>query len=242
MSVLIINPEAGHTDGPEEALWYISPYFEQIRDVVAQRGKDYTYLYREQCIKDQVWRQLNLKKPKIIVATGHGDSNLYTGYYLDWIFWVDMKNEGFNPNWAAGTIMLMLSCLTARGLGPYMMDNGASYYLGWKVEYGFAVEPEVRKEENSIEQFFFKPIEQAFSRVAVGDLTPKECFDYIARRYTENAQKVPPHIKELMLSDRDNMVLLPVTTAPILLADASYASLGLAVGLGMVHLLNPPQG
>jgi len=239
MSSLIINPEVGHEEGPAEALWYISPYFSQIRDVVAARGKDYTYLYKEQCIKDQVWNALQQKRTAVIAATGHGNASVYTGYQLEPIFWVDMVNEGYDPQLTQNTIMLMLSCLTAQRLGPYMISKGAVYYLGWSVEYVAYVDYGVRKEENSIDQLFFKPIEVGFSRVAVGDMTPIECKNYIAKKYTEYAPLLAPHERAALLSDRDNMVLLPAQPS-ILISQVGYGSLGLALGLGLMHILNPP--
>ena len=209
---LVINPAVGHASGPYEALWYIEPYYEQVRDYLLARGRLHAYLHRGDAVREKAWPAL----PSVtyVVAVGHGNTDVFTGYRLSYIFWVDMTEKGFRSEWARDRVFLMLSCLTARRLGPWMVDSlGAWSYLGWDIPYTFVVYLGRRKGADwraTPDRLFFDPVEEAFSRCATMEYAPGECYDHIYRRYTEHLQNphVPERWKAIIRADRDHMRLL----------------------------------
>lgn len=247
MSTIIINPEEGHESGPEEALWYIAPYFEQARDYLASRNVPLTYLYKENAVKTTTWDEMARTKRTYIIAAGHGNETAFTGWLLDPIFWVDMTTEGFNPDWLKDTVFLVLSCLTAVNLGPWMVEKGAWSYLGWTSEYTFVVNPGTRKGANptdSPDLLFFKPIEEAFERCAANLFSPKECFDYIYAKYTEYASdpSLPPDVRYLLIIDRDSMTLIGKKISPVVTAAAAPVFSFLASMVFTLGLVNIASG
>ena len=216
---MVINPEVGYHDSPMDALWYAVPYFEQIRDYIRGKGISTTYLYRDRAVKDVVWYNLSRAKHTFIIGVGHGNNTTYTGYQVRRIFYVGMEDDGYDFTWTRGTVFLLLSCLTANQLGPYMVHNAAWSYLGWDIEFGFYLRYGVRKGtdwRNSPELLWHKPIEEAFARCATGEYSPEDAYNYIYRKYTEYIlnPEIPVRYKELLRVDRDHMKLIGMRTRP----------------------------
>jgi len=141
-------------------------------------------------------------------------NSVYTGYRLDYVFFTDMRDGGYSPEWTSGTVFLLLSCLTAKELGPYMTDVlGAWSYLGWDVEYAFWLSFGRRKGGSWWETpdlLFLRPVEEAFSMCAAGEVSPGGAYDHIYRSYTAYLEdpEIPDRFKPTLRSDRDHMRLL----------------------------------
>jgi len=252
-NVMITNPEEGHTSGPEEALWYIVPYYEQIRDYL--RGKvNVTYLYRSDAVRDRVWSELREKRYVYFIGVGHGGDDVFTGYRLDEIFWVDMEGAGWSHYWTRNSVLLMLSCLTAARLGPWMDEKDCWTYIGWSEEFAFYVNMGSRKGADWIEtpeRLWFDPIEEAFSKCAAAEITPGECYEHIRRKYEDHISnpEIPERYKSVLEHDLRCMRLLgrveqppeappppppppPTIPAPELVAAVSGVVAGIFMGIG----------
>lgn len=70
---------------------------------------------------------------RLITGVGHGLSTLYTGQQNDAVFLVDY----YKPTEVRGKIVHLLSCQTAQKLGPDMVANGATAFLGYDVNFSF---------------------------------------------------------------------------------------------------------
>ena len=77
------------------------------------------------------------KKPEVeyITGVGHGSYNVYTGDHSDIIFQVG----SYHPDEANGKIVHLLSCQTARNLGPDFVANGAKAYFGYDENFTFTM-------------------------------------------------------------------------------------------------------
>uniref|UniRef100_A0A7C2P305 Uncharacterized protein n=1 Tax=Schlesneria paludicola TaxID=360056 RepID=A0A7C2P305_9PLAN len=68
-----------------------------------------------------------------ITGVGHGLSDLYTGDQGDVVF----RQGDYHPDEAAGKIVHLLSCQTARELGPDFVQSGCRAYFGYDVNFTF---------------------------------------------------------------------------------------------------------
>jgi len=233
---MVINPVEGHTSGPFEALWYSEPYFKQIKEYLEGKGVSVSYLYKERAVRAEVWGKLSGSWHRYIVAVGHGGADVFTGYRLNKVFWVDMAGEGYSHLWTGGTVLLMLSCLTARRLGPYFTRHGAWSYLGWEKPFAFYVKLGVRKRgswRESPDLLYHKPVEEAFARCAAGEYTPGQAYRHIYDRYTEyiNNPDIPERWRSVLKYDRDHMKLLGNTGHPPPIPAPPLPALTLALGM-----------
>ena len=222
MTILIINPVCGHycyDDGDKiyrEALWYIEPYLEQVKNELEKSGKKVIYLHLQECIRRNVWKIHESKKPIIVIGTGHGNSFVYTGYRLNPIYWETMFRDGWNYQWSREVTFLLLSCLTGKSLGKEMVNPytyNAKYYFGWEKEFVFIVNIGKRKGKDwkeTPELLFFKPIEEAWIKVGKGELNPEDAYRYIISKWREilENKEIPNHIKKWIEHDLNAMKIL----------------------------------
>lgn len=215
-----MNPVCGHVCGPYDAVWYWIPYGRQVRDYVKNRGVGVVYLEGQQDVRDNVWNALKNNNDIVyITGCGHGDSDVYTGYLLNYIFWVDMTNNGFKPQWAKNKVFLLLSCLTAQDLGPWMVNKlGAWSYIGWYEEFVLVINMGQRKGsswQQTPDLLFLKPVEIAMAKLSVNEITPGQAYDYIYNEYSKILQgDYPEMIKKWIKWDRDNLRIFGHKEAP----------------------------
>lgn len=262
---LIMNPVFGYPYGSpaDHPCWYAAPYFDQIAEFIKQHNpaNQVIELKESQDVRSNVWdimkKYAGTKTGALAFVTGvgHGCDTLYTGYWLNYIYWVDMTKNGFKPDWARGKIFYLLSCLTARQLGPWMVKKlGAWAYLGWKEDYVFWIDYGERKTKKNghmtCDWYFFKPLEDAWAKSMVGWLPPGGVYDYIRQQYTQNIPIVRKYYGDdaatYLKADRDNMVLIgnrmyppwvPMTFASAW-KRAALAAAGVAVGVAGIYLFD----
>ena len=86
-------------------------------------------LQKEQANKDPMYDALNQYDPLGLYHFGHGSNNVTTG---------DMEQPIFTSSECsilAGRIVYLLSCLTANGLGPAIIQNGGKAYAGFNISW-----------------------------------------------------------------------------------------------------------
>lgn len=89
-----------------------------------------------QATKDPVLAAIDLEDPGSFYGFGHGNDCRYTG---------DTEEDIFNCNEnerLAGRDVYLLSCLTANGLGPSIIENGATSYAGFDISWTWLAEGE----------------------------------------------------------------------------------------------------
>jgi len=246
-NVLVLNPVCGHTCGSLEALWYIEPYYRQIKEYLEKKGIRVHYLYHRDAVRSKVWDTISRNRVVYQVLVGHGSADKFTGYFLNLIYWVDMTKRGFKFEWVKDTVMLVLSCITGAELGPWMVKHGVWSYLGWRRVFAFWVRIGRRKGSDwreTPEILWHKPIEVAFSKCASGEFTPKQAFEYIAKKYREAIEnpEVPERFKATLRHDLASMVLIgktehPPITKPVPIT-LTASVVPLAIGLALTKLEN----
>jgi hypothetical protein len=140
--VVVVDPQEVYASGPDEPLWYVSPYMQKLAERTGA-----ALLSLAEATREGVYEA----NPDIVLGAGHGLPDRWFGYRGDVL--VQVGDPVPSPR------MLVLACYTASRLGPYAYGRGAEY-LGWTQEYVFPVEYGKR---NSIESALLNPVVEAFS-------------------------------------------------------------------------------
>ncbi|GAI85275.1 unnamed protein product, partial [marine sediment metagenome] len=88
-----------------------------------------TELEKEQAEKQPIWDTLAVEDQIFVNGFGHGNNNVFTG---------DSETPVFTSaecDILAGRIVYLLSCLTANGLGPAIIDAGGMAYGGYNIAW-----------------------------------------------------------------------------------------------------------
>lgn len=86
-------------------------------------------LAQQQANKASVNAALLQYDPENVFGFGHGQSCRYTGDTEADIFTCEENDK------LSGRVIYLLSCLTANGLGPAIMENGAVAYAGYNISW-----------------------------------------------------------------------------------------------------------
>ena len=229
MPVLVVNPVEGLTSGPDEPLWYVEPYM----DAVFRQTGDYL-LKKDRAVREEIWPAT--REHDIILATGHGQASAYTAYQLQRVYWVDMFRDGFQPSWLRNRKFFLLSCLAGQVLGKWLVDAGASAFLGWKVPFAFFCDYGERREgEEHPDWLYLKPAEEAM--IIFAEQGPKQAYSYLVEKYTEYAERedLPERYRAALRADRDYLVLYTrgaeVTLAPEWIGLLGFAPVVVVLGI-----------
>lgn len=105
---------------------YVHPYF-------LQKDYDLLTLFEDDAIREKFSPYCLLPDVIYISVFGHGYDNLVTGQHGE-ILW---KVDSYDPREAQGKIIHLMSCLTAKKLGPDLVDEGALAYFGYEEPFTF---------------------------------------------------------------------------------------------------------
>ena len=125
---------------------YVYPYFQQTDyNILTLFGNDAT--------RDKFAAYCMLPDVVFISGFGHGYDNLFTGQNGE-ILW---KVDSYDPTEVAGKIIHLMSCLTAKELGPDLVYEGARAYFGYEEEFVFMHIPTITDPlQDSIADVFFE--------------------------------------------------------------------------------------
>ncbi len=86
----------------------------------------------------RIYASREAAKPNVVFVTGagHGGYAVFTGAFFDPVFQVG----GYDPAEASGKIVHLLSCETARDLGPNFVSNGCRAYFGYDEDFVLVTE------------------------------------------------------------------------------------------------------
>lgn len=208
VKVLVVNPVVGQTSGPNEALWYAEPYFQQVYEYASSKlgSGSVTYLYERGAVRSE-WASALAQLPARIGGVGHGNEAAYAGYRNEVLVQVGAADE-FVPR--PGAELFILSCRTAAQLGPWLVsEKGAAGYLGWRTDYSFWAVWGVRK-RGGIDQAFLGTIEEAAKRWLAGEWTLEQAYRYIYDDYMAKASNpdYPPDVQAAFWLDAQYMTLI----------------------------------
>lgn len=187
---IVVNPNRGHTRGVNEALYWTYHYLKLLT------GADIV-LEADRANRREFSRAVMRPAEKLIVGSGHGQTDRYTGQDLQLLLSIDDKLADYLEN----SKIALLSCWTAKELGKWMNTAKHAEYLGFDSEFVFAVHPDRDPLDRSNYAYaFLEPIREAFQMLLnTGNMA--ECFLHIARRYAEIIPTLPEDIAAMMRHD-----------------------------------------
>ncbi len=83
--------------------------------------------------------QLTAPQSDIIIGVGHGDPDDFTGQDES----VILEVGRYNPVEVRGKLIKLLSCQTGVALGPDLVNNGATAFLGYKDDYVWVMDSDL---------------------------------------------------------------------------------------------------
>jgi hypothetical protein len=181
MKIIVVDPQEVYASGPDEPLWYVSPYMQRLAEKTGA-----TLFSLTEATRTDIYGA----KPDIILGAGHGLPDKWFGYRGNVLMQVGDPIP--SPK------MLILACYTASMLGPYAYGRGAEY-LGWTQEYVFPVEYGKR---NSIESILLDPVVDAFSTLDTTKATTSLFNTYTSLLFSPG---VPTLVKAMAKFDRDTL-------------------------------------
>jgi hypothetical protein len=145
---------------------YVYPYF-------IQKGYNVLTLFGNDATRQKFAQYCLLPDVYFISAFGHGYDDLFTGQHGE-ILW---KACSYDPREAQGKIIHLMSCLTARQLGPDLIDKGGRAYFGYEESFVFMHTLGVSDPLNdSIADVFFQ-CDSEIDRLIADGLAAGEVYD-----------------------------------------------------------------
>lgn len=131
MSVNILEVESNYEDVTYigynfRVRKYVNPYF-------TQKGYTIIPLFGNDATRQKFAQCCLLPDVCFISAFGHGYDNLFTGQHGE-VLW---QTGSYDPREPQGKIVHLMSCLTARQLGPDLIDKGGRVYFGYEESFVF---------------------------------------------------------------------------------------------------------
>ena len=102
------------------------------------RGLDVVDLEGDLASRVDLWLALDGKDPAFFTGVGHGSPTQFAGQY-DALGRPDIMLDLGNADWMAGRVVYLLSCLTAKELGPKIIEEGAISYVGYVADFYWVV-------------------------------------------------------------------------------------------------------
>lgn len=108
-----------------------------------------------------------------LTGVGHGSYTIYMGHYYDPIFEVG----NYSSSEATGKIVHLLSCETARDLGPDFVKNGCAAYFGYDEDFVFT----------TADQDVFFECDSEIDRAFADGLTAAQVYDRVKTLFLQRA-------------------------------------------------------
>jgi hypothetical protein len=143
---------------------YVYPYLQ---------GKGYTVKKFQGPLARRLYAGPEARKPEVeyLTGVGHGSYNLYTGDHGDVIWQIG----NYHPDEVKGKIVHLLSCQTARDLGPDFVRNGCRAYFGYDENFTFQM----------AEKDTFFECDSEIDRAFADGLSASQLYDRVKRLYDQ---------------------------------------------------------
>lgn len=172
-------------------LRYIAPRLEPVHlySVLATRGPF----------------QLTAPQSDIIIGVGHGDPDVFAGFNDSVILAVGK----YNPREVRGKVIKLLACETGLELGPDLIQNGATAYMGYRDEYLWVCDADMahRPWADKMAATSLMPVVDSLNALLDGK-SCREALDIELAGYERNAETDDELIRSCLIFNRDNAILL----------------------------------
>jgi len=150
--------------------------------------------------------QLAAPQSDIIIGTGHGDTNAFTGQNEA----VILEVGKYNRREVEGKVIKLVSCQTGLKLGPDLIRNGALCFAGYSDDYVWVMDADLAATPwaDKMAATSLLPVVDGLNALLDGK-TARESFDIELEGYTRNAEVEEDElVKSCLEFNRENAVLL----------------------------------
>lgn len=150
--------------------------------------------------------QLSAPQSDIIIGTGHGQQDAFTGQNEA----VILKVGKYDSREVRGKVIKLLSCQAGVLLGPDLISNGAACFMGYKDDYVWVMDADMAATPwgDKLAAPSLMPVIDGLNALLDGKTT-KEAFDIELEGYLKNAEVEEDElIKSCLQFNHDNAVLL----------------------------------
>lgn len=150
---------------------------------------------------------LSAPQSDIIIGMGHGDTNLFSGQNEA----VILQVAKYDPKEVSGKVIKLLSCQTGVELGPDLIINGATCFMGYKDDFVWIMDADLASRPWADKEFAapcLMPVIDGINALLDGETTG-EAFQIELDGYSRNAEVEDDElVKACIEFNRDNAVLL----------------------------------
>lgn len=157
--------------------------------------------------------QVSAPQSDIIIGTGHGDPDTFSAQNEA----VILDAGKYNPKEVEGKVIKLLSCQTAKALGPDIITNGAICYMGYQDDLVWIMDADKASTPWSDEMAAkaLMPVIDGINALLDGRTTG-EAFEIELQGYSRNAEVEEDElIKACLEFNHDHAVLLGDETARV---------------------------
>lgn len=204
------SPENGGTAGP---MAYGNLWMSWVLNSLRWRGGARGELRGDDAIGEKFEGAVKTEDPSFVTVCGHGSPDTLVGQYLEAERGYSTLMTTGSAGLMSGRVVYLLSCLTARELGPSMVRQGALAYAGYRDEFVWIVES---PESPATDRFAapFGSASTAFPTALVEGKTVREAKERtlaVFEREIERWEKSPdPYAREVvkwLLWNRDSLTV-----------------------------------
>lgn len=196
---------------------YLSNWSETAIEQADAHGFKILDLHRERAVKKQVESMISRQKPDFIMFNGHGNDETICGH----------KNEPLieatkNEQMREGTVVLSISCSSARTLGASAIKNGTKAFIGYEEDFYYDTTKISRPLTDDLAKLYLEPPVNIAISLLKGH-TAKEAHekakymfnDSISRLMTLEAPDAPSRVVQYLWWNAINQVAKGDPTATI---------------------------
>jgi len=150
--------------------------------------------------------QVSAPQSDIIIGTGHGEADTFTGQNEALL----LKVGQYNPREVEGKVIKLLSCQTGVELGPDLVANGCVVYLGYTDDYLWVCDADLVLTPwvDKLAATSLMPVIDSINALLDGRMA-KEAHEIELEGYRQNAEVEEDElIKSCLEFNLDNAVLL----------------------------------
>jgi len=186
MKLVITRPEHDITTR------YISTWAEEIISFAQSKKIDVIDLAGEKANKNDFEGRVNKLQPKAILLNGHGSDDCICGHNDEILI-----KAGDNHKFLQGKITYALSCSSGKKLGPEVVEDEKSVYIGYDDDFIFVTDHRYvgRPAEDPKAKPFMESSNQVMLSLLKGN-TAKEASDKSKNKFIENVRSMSTSIAD----------------------------------------------
>ncbi len=212
-AVLITNPRF------DTATEFTNLWTKEVISEALNLGLNTTYLEENDARLSQFQDSLASKDPILLIAAGHGVQEVFTGQDQEHLLWTPSAEWGHDDSNVAlvsGRITYLLSCLTGQVLGPAIVAQPDTYYIGYTEDFIFAGWDPGDKYSQA-----FGECTNAIARTLLRGGTLQDAynegirmFDLWISIWQQSSDPSAPFIVSALLHNRDVLIIYPGMPVP----------------------------